>query len=140
MLRALLIAAIVAAVVTVPAQAQQLDVIRARCSAPRKTIEDAKVTATSLSGNVNRSARTDKNGVTQSPSCGEGDYFVEVAAIGYAAGDSRSSAPLTRNPRCRCRLLRTAGQLDTSEWSDNAIGLIATTPSGHKRQREAGRQ
>ena len=62
-LRALLITAIIAAAVTVPVKAQQLDVIRGQVLGPEgKPLEDAKVTATSLSGNVNRSARTDKNG------------------------------------------------------------------------------
>ena len=116
MLRALLIAAIVAAVVTVPAQAQQLDVIRGQVLGPEgKPLEDAKVTATSLSGNVNRSARTDKNGrYTITFPGGEGDYFVEVAAIGYAA--RRFEVKRTADQEilvADARLLRTAGQLDT---------------------------
>ena len=85
-LRAILAAAIIAAVIALPARAQQLDVIRGQVLGPEnKPLEDAKVTATSLSGNVNRSARTDKNGrYTITFFGGEGDYFVEVSAIGYA--------------------------------------------------------
>lgn len=46
-----------------PVAAQQIDVIRGQVVGPDgKPLEDAKVTATSLSGSVNRSARTDKNG------------------------------------------------------------------------------
>ena len=116
MLRALLISGIVAAVVTVPAEAQQLDVIRGQVLGPEgKPLEDAKVTATSLSGNVNRSARTDKNGrYTITFPGGEGDYFVEVAAIGYAA--RRFEVKRTADQEilvADARLLRTAGQLDT---------------------------
>src|SRR4051794_13767188 len=70
-----------------PARAQQLDVIRGQVVGPDgKPLEDAKVTATSLSGNVSRSARTDKNGrYTITFPGGEGDYFVEFSAIGYGA-------------------------------------------------------
>jgi len=60
-LRAVLAAAIIAAVIALPARAQQLDVIRGQVLGPEnKPLEDAKVTATSLSGNVNRSARTER--------------------------------------------------------------------------------
>src|SRR6266850_1699299 len=116
MLRALLISGIVAAAVTVPAEAQQLDVIRGQVLGPEgKPLEDAKVTATSLSGNVNRSARTDKNGrYTITFPGGEGDYFVEVAAIGYAA--RRFEVKRTADQEilvADARLQRAAGQLDT---------------------------
>ena len=86
-LRAVVVAAIIAFVIALPAQAQQLDVIRGQVLGPEnKPLEDAKVTATSLSGNVNRSARTDKNGrYTITFPGGEGDYFVEVSAICYGA-------------------------------------------------------
>src|SRR6476469_3986545 len=85
MKRLLLVLALVLA--AAPASAQQLDVIRGQITGPdNKPLEDAKVTATSLSGNVNRSARTDKNGrYTITFPGGEGDYFVEVSAIGYGA-------------------------------------------------------
>src|SRR6266568_5070413 len=102
------VASIVAAFSS-PLRAQQVDVIRGQIVGPEgKPLEDAKVTATSLSGNVNRSARTDKNGrYTITFPGGEGDYFVEFAALGYAALRDNSTP---------------------SEWSDSAIGLIATTP------------
>src|SRR5882672_6922783 len=116
MLRALLISGIMAVAVTLPADAQQLDVIRGQVLGPEgKPLEDAKVTATSLSGNVNRSARTDKNGrYTITFPGGEGDYFVEVAAIGYAA--RRFEVKRTADQEilvADARLLRAAGQLDT---------------------------
>ena len=45
----------------------------------------ATVTVTSLSGNVSRSARTDKNGrYTVTFPGDEGDYFVNIAALGFA--------------------------------------------------------
>src|SRR3954469_2089900 len=70
-----------------PLSAQQLDVIRGQVVGPDgKPLDDAKVTATSLSGNVNRTARTDKSGrYTITFPGGEGDYFVEFSALGYGA-------------------------------------------------------
>src|SRR5204862_42545 len=47
--------------------------------------ENANVTATSVAGGVNRTARTDRGGrFTISFPGGEGDYFVSFTAIGYA--------------------------------------------------------
>ena len=70
-----------------PLAAQQADVIRGRvtsASGGDAPIEGASVTATSLSGGVNRSTRTDRNGrYTITFPGGEGDYFVTVIAIGY---------------------------------------------------------
>ena len=111
--RLLLVAAILAAT---PAAAQQLDVIRGQIvDSDGKPLEGAKVTATSLSGNVNRSARTDKNGrYTITFPGGEGDYFVEVSAIGYAA--RRFELKRTADQEilvADARLQRAAGQLDT---------------------------
>src|SRR5690349_3427960 len=68
--------------------AAQVDVIRGRVtsatpdSAP---IANVSVTATSLNGNVNRSAKTDKDGrYTITFPEAEGDYFVTFVAIGYS--------------------------------------------------------
>ena len=62
------------------ALSQQIDVIRGKVtSADGKPIENANVTATSVSGNVNRTARTDRNGrFTITFPGGDGDYFVDV--------------------------------------------------------------
>src|SRR6266496_2716950 len=114
-LRTVVVASIVAAFSS-PLRAQQVDVIRGQIVGPEgKPLEDAKVTATSLSGNVNRSARTDKNGrYTITFPGGEGDYFVEVAAIGFAA--RRFELKRTADQEilvADARLLRAAGQLDT---------------------------
>src|SRR2546426_1844077 len=114
-LRAIVVASIVAAFSS-PLRAQQVDVIRGQVVGPEgKPLEDAKVTATSLSGNVNRSARTDKSGrYTITFPGGEGDYFVEVAAIGYAA--RRFELKRTADQEilvADARLLRAAGQLET---------------------------
>jgi hypothetical protein len=115
-LRAFMVAAISATFFAMPAQSQQLDVIRGQVVGPEgKPLEDAKVTATSLSGNVNRSARTDKNGrYTITFPGGEGDYFVEVSAIGYAA--RRFEVKRTADQEilvADAKLLRAAGQLET---------------------------
>ena len=67
--------------------AAQTDVIRGRvtsASAGDMPIEGASITATTLTGGVNRSARTDRNGrYTITFPGAEGDYFVTVIAIGY---------------------------------------------------------
>ena len=99
-----------------PVSAQQLDVIRGQVVGPEdKPLEDAKVTATSLSGNVNRSARTDKNGrYTITFPGGEGDYFVEFSAIGYGA--RRFEVKRTADQEilvADAKLLRAAGLLET---------------------------
>ena len=68
------------------ATAQQVDVIRGVIAGPENApIDNANVTATSVQGGVNRTARTDKNGrFTITFPGGEGDYFLNVTAIGYA--------------------------------------------------------
>src|SRR5687768_8209052 len=67
--------------------AQEADVIRGRVTGPDSfPIENVTVTVTSISGNVRRTARTDKNGrFTITFPGGEGDYMVSFAALGYAA-------------------------------------------------------
>src|SRR5918998_6670203 len=67
--------------------AQEVDVIRGRVTGPDSLpIENVAVTVTSISGNVRRTARTDKNGrFTVTFPGGEGDYMVSFAALGYAA-------------------------------------------------------
>jgi hypothetical protein len=69
-----------------PMHAQQADVIRGRVIGPDSVaVEGAKVTATSLSGNVSRSSRTNKDGrFTVTFPNGEGDYIVSFAALGFA--------------------------------------------------------
>ncbi len=66
--------------------AQTVDVIRGRVTGPEnQPIEGATVTATTLSGAVSRTARTDANGrYTVTFPGGDGDYFVTFVAIGYA--------------------------------------------------------
>ena len=85
----LIAAALVTAAVAAPRalQAQQTDVIRGRVIGPDSTpVENVTVTATSLSGNVSRSARTDRSGrYTITFPGGDGDYFVSFVALGYAA-------------------------------------------------------
>jgi hypothetical protein len=68
-------------------QAQEADVIRGRVTGPDSLpIENVTVTVTSMSGNVRRTARTDKNGrFTVTFPGGEGDYMVSFVALGYAA-------------------------------------------------------
>jgi hypothetical protein len=70
-----------------PARAQQADVIRGRVIGPDSAaVEGATVTATSISGGVSRTARTDRGGRfnIMIPN-GDGDYMVTVAAMGFVA-------------------------------------------------------
>ncbi len=119
-MRLLIRAGLVASLATIgfamPASAQQLDIIRGQIlTTEGKPLEDAKVTATSIAGNVNRSARTDKNGrYTITFPGGEGDYFVEVSAIGYAL--RRFEVKRTADQEilvADAKLQRTAGVLET---------------------------
>ena len=66
--------------------AQAVDIIRGRVTGPdSQPIVGVLVTATTLSGNVNRIGRTDKNGrFTISFPGGEGDYWVTFTSLGYA--------------------------------------------------------
>jgi len=68
------------------AAAQQVDVIRGLIAGPDNApIQNANVTATSVQGGVNRTARTDKSGrFTITFPGGEGDYFLNATAIGFA--------------------------------------------------------
>ena len=64
--------------------AQAVDIIRGRVlGTDAQAIPNVLVTATTLSGNVSRTARTDKNGrYTISFPGGEGDYWVTFSAVG----------------------------------------------------------
>jgi Carboxypeptidase regulatory-like domain len=66
--------------------AQQADVVRGRVIGPDSVpVEGAKVTVTSMGGQVSRNARTDKDGrFTVTFPNGEGDYMVSFAALGFA--------------------------------------------------------
>ncbi len=69
-----------------PALAQQLDVIRGRITGQdNEPLENVAVLITSISGNVNRSARTDRAGrFTVTFPNGDGDYMVTINAVGFA--------------------------------------------------------
>jgi hypothetical protein len=66
------------------AEAQNIDIIRGQVLGPDTLpIPNVLVTATTLSGNVSRTARTDKNGrYTISFPGGEGDYWVSFSSVG----------------------------------------------------------
>jgi hypothetical protein len=77
-----------AAALTLPASAHaQSDVIRGRIIGPDSVpVERATITVTSMNGNITRNARTDKAGrYTIAFPGDEGDYMVNVAALGFAA-------------------------------------------------------
>jgi hypothetical protein len=83
--RAALAAAFVCAAVPPVAGGQSVDVIRGRVTGPDSLpLENAQVIATTLSGNVNRSARTNRQGrYTITFPGAEGDYMMTFNAIGY---------------------------------------------------------
>jgi len=70
---------------TKSAAAQQADVIRGHITDPTGiAIAGVRVTVTSVSGNVSRTARTDNSGrFTVIFPGGEGDYFVSIALLGF---------------------------------------------------------
>ena len=78
---------VIALAMSQPAFAQQMDVIRGRViGADSQPVAGVTVRATSYAGNVVKSAKTDKNdryNITY-PN-GEGDYWLDFAAIGYLA-------------------------------------------------------
>jgi hypothetical protein len=87
-LRALLVLAAGALLVAVPSPSsaqQSTDIIRGRVTGPDTLpITGARITATSYQGNISKTAATDKNGRFQIIFVnGEGDYWIEVAKIGY---------------------------------------------------------
>jgi hypothetical protein len=77
--------AIAAAAMARTASAQNADVIRGRViAADSSPIANATVTVTTISGGVNRSAKTDRNGrFTITFPNGDGDYLVKFIALGY---------------------------------------------------------
>jgi hypothetical protein len=88
--RLLVLVAILASVISLAprrAVAQQADVIRGRVIGPDSLpVPEVLVTVTSFSGNVSRTARTNRDGrFTVTFPAGDGDYMVAFAAIGYAA-------------------------------------------------------
>ena len=78
---------LLAAIASTPVSAQQLDVIRGRVTGPdSQPISGVTVRATTYSGNVTKSAKTDRNGrYSITYPNGEGDYWLEFRAIGYVA-------------------------------------------------------
>jgi len=83
--RILFIAALALLAPLTVVRAQGVDVIRGQVTGPDNApIENANVTATSVSGGVNRTARTDRNGrYTITFPGGEGDYFMTFASLGF---------------------------------------------------------
>lgn len=96
----------------------QVDVIRGRvtsAAAGGEAVANVSVTATSLNGNVNRSAKTDKDGrYTITFPEAEGDYFITFVAIGFT-------------PR-RIEVKRTADQdILLGDARLNPVGIVLDT-------------
>ncbi|HEY9230078.1 MAG TPA: TonB-dependent receptor, partial [Gemmatimonadaceae bacterium] len=123
----------------------QTDVIRGRITGPDSLpIERARITVTSLSGNVSRSTQTDKNGrFTVAFPGDEGDYFVNVAALGFAS--KRFEVKRTADQEvliADARLSRVATQLDAvkvqADRQKAARDNNAPDVSGSERQINPG--
>ncbi len=80
-----LAAFVISLAVAAPAEARQVDIIRGRVLGPDTLgLPGVIVTATTLTGQVSRTARTDRNGRYQiSFPGGEGDYWVTFASVGF---------------------------------------------------------
>jgi hypothetical protein len=108
--------ALAALLVAAPLQGQQqLDVIRGLITGPDSVpIAGARITATSLSGNVNRNARTDTRGrFTITFPGGDGDYFITVTALGFAPKRFEVKRSADQEVLLAdARLSRTVAQLD----------------------------
>ena len=83
---AFVLSALASLTVGVKTAQAQADVIRGRViTVDSQPIPNATVTATTISGNVNRSAKTDRNGrFTITFPNGDGDYIMKFIALGYA--------------------------------------------------------
>lgn len=133
-MRALHLAVLVAAVLALApqARAQQVDVIRGQVTGPDgEPVASATVTATSVSGGVNRSARTDDGGrFTITFPGGEGDYYMGVVALGFTprrfevkrTADQEILVADTRMARASALLdtVRVAAGRDRVRRNDNA--------------------
>ena len=115
--RFLLVAAavFVAGMIHPTAAFAQTDVIRGHIIGPDSVpVERATITVTSISGNVSRSTRTDKNGrFTIAFPGDDGDYFVNIAALGF--GSKRFEVKRTGDQEiliADAKLSRVAAQLD----------------------------
>lgn len=109
------LALLCAAFLPIHAAAAQTDVIRGRIIGPDSLpVERANVTVTTLSGNVSRNARTDKQGrYTITFPGDEGDYIVTIGALGFAT--KRFEIKRTNDQEilvADARLQRVAAQLD----------------------------
>jgi hypothetical protein len=118
----------------------QTDIIRGRITAPDSLpVERARITVTSISGNVSRSAQTDKNGrFTVAFPGDEGDYFVTINALGFAS--KRFEVKRTGDQDvliADARLSRVATQLDAvkvqADRQKVARGDAAPDISGSER-------
>ena len=74
------------AIATPPLAAQQVDVLRGRVTGQdNEPLENVAIIVTSISGNVNRTTRTDRQGrFTVTFPNGDGDYMVTINAVGFA--------------------------------------------------------
>ena len=88
MIRACAAVAAALILIALPSTARaQVDIIRGRVTGPDSLpIANVTVTATTVSGGVNRTARTDREGrYTITFPGGDGDYIVSFSALGFAA-------------------------------------------------------
>lgn len=117
---------------SLPLAAQAVDIIRGRVlSIDAQAIPNVLVTATTLSGNVSRTARTDKNGrYTISFPGGEGDYWVTFSSVGL--GPRRYQVKRTADQEiliADARMSPAAITLDAVQVSERAAASRSDTVS-----------
>ncbi|MEP6496216.1 MAG: carboxypeptidase-like regulatory domain-containing protein [bacterium] len=119
--------------VVLPVAAQSADVIRGQVTtAQREPIENANVSATSVSGGVTRAAHTDRTGrFTITFAGGDGDYWIAVTSIGFSP--KRFEVKRTADQDiliADVRLIRSAALLDTVTIAAarGRVGRNARTP------------
>ncbi|MBA3670436.1 MAG: carboxypeptidase regulatory-like domain-containing protein [Gemmatimonadaceae bacterium] len=112
---------------SLPLLAQGVDVIRGQVTGPENIpIESADVTATSLSGGVNRTARTDRSGrFTITFPGAEGDYFMTFTSIGYLPRKFEIKRTADQDILVAdARLTRAVALLDTVHVTDSNRGRV----------------
>jgi hypothetical protein len=117
---------------SLPLAAQAVDIIRGRVlGTDAQAIPNVLVTATTLSGNVSRTARTDKNGrYTISFPGGEGDYWVTFSSVGL--GPRRYQVKRTADQEiliADARMSPAAITLDAVQVSERAAASRSDTVS-----------
>src|SRR5258708_4009365 len=144
--RLLYLAAFAAATLSARDLAAQTDIVRGKVIGPDSVpVGGVLVAVTSISGNVSRQSRTDRNGNFSIPfPNGDGDYMVSFSAMGFSA--KRFEVKRTADQEvllADAKLSRSAVQLDAMKVQQdrnkpNRNDALATDISGSERNLMGG--